>query len=73
MGSWSDVVFCVQSIKPSINNDEEWAERWEREQWERKHRGVGSYERQSVDRKVSAYAYVPTPPRVQLPFTVTIA
>ena len=63
MGNWYDVVFCVQSIKPSINNDEEWAERWEREQWERKHRGVGSYERQSVDRKVRAYyAYVPVPP-----------
>ncbi len=69
MGNWCDVVFCVQSIKPNIN-DEEWAERWEREQWERKHRGVGSYERQSVDRKVRAYAL---PPRVQLPFTVTIA
>ena len=62
MGNWCDVVFCVQSIKPNIN-DEEWAERWEREQWERKHRGVGSYERQSVDRKVSAFAYVPVPTR----------
>ena len=71
MGSWYDVVFFLQ--KPSVN-DEEWAERWEREQWERNHRGVGSYERQSVDRKVRAYAYVPVPPRVaQLPYTVTIA
>ena len=60
MVSWYDVVFCLQ--KPSVN-DEEWAERWEREQWERKHRGVGAYERQSVDRKVRAFAYVPVPPR----------
>ena len=26
MGSWYDVVFCVQSIKPSVD-DEEWAVR----------------------------------------------
>ena len=66
--------FVVQSIKPSINNDEEWAERWEREQWERKHRGVGSYERQSVDRKVTCLCLrTRTPAFVQLPFTVTIA
>ena len=66
--------FVVQSIKPNINNDEEWAERWEREQWERKHRGVGSYERQSVDRKVTCLCLrTRTPAFVQLPFTVTIA